>query len=91
MHDNILAVIAALKVIMSVSSSIGSNVSQLFCYSDSHNSKIVLYWYGQVIRNHLRLNTVKNNASLMATADLLVAIFVGQSNCCSQTEFKSMK
>ena len=43
MHDNVSAVITALKVIMSVSSSIGSNVSQLFCHSDSHNSKIVLY------------------------------------------------
>ena len=29
MHDNILAAIAALKVVMSVTSSIGSNVSQL--------------------------------------------------------------
>ena len=31
MHDNILAAIAALKVIMSVSSSKGRNVSQLVC------------------------------------------------------------
>ena len=29
MHDNIFAAIAALKVLISVSSSIGSNVSQL--------------------------------------------------------------
>ena len=29
MHDNILAAISALKVVMSVSSSIGPNVSQL--------------------------------------------------------------
>ena len=34
MHDNISAVIAALKILMSVSSSIASNVSWVVCYMD---------------------------------------------------------
>ena len=51
MHDNILAALAALKVVMSGSSSIGSSVSRLICYKDFQwvlynsktcNSKIVL-------------------------------------------------
>ena len=44
MHDNILAVIAAMKVLMSVSSSISSNVIQLVSYKDFpkvlYNSKM---------------------------------------------------
>ena len=51
MHGNVLAVIAFLKVVMSVSRSIGSNVSQLVYYNDFHK----LLYFGEIYNGKIVL------------------------------------
>ena len=55
MHDNILAGIAALKVIMSVSSSKRLNVSQLVCHFNSYSrsvaNPIIAFIHSSRVRN----------------------------------------
>ena len=53
-HDNILAAVVALKLVISVSSSIGSNVSQLVSYKDLQcctmlKQTIVKYCYNDMV------------------------------------------
>ena len=107
MHDNSLAAIAALQVVTSVSSSIGSNVSRLVTML-FHQLLYIQYKVQQqfsviMIRSSndesIMINHSEEQYFLMATTDPKEVKFVGWSNSCSQIQlslqsqllYKSMK